>query len=205
LAPEAVVTTRRRYTPNLDSRYKDTEDEAKSLFETFHARSHTKRFNTDFSWPRSMKCIGEAKAELYRSNKWKSDLRDFEDYKHIAETFQYVYVVPSLPLQYWDGRETVKVHGKTQRIEEIIGSPLPTHFSNIAPVVGIQIQLNGANGRPQKGDAGLGELTFAHAIWGGARRQDTGRAFLFIYTKQGGVQLLVTGDKLDIISDGIVN
>jgi hypothetical protein len=201
------MTARRHYNPNAASeRFKDTEDEAKALFETFHARSHTKKFNTNFSWPNTMRLIGEAKAELYRSNKWKSDLRDFEDYKHIAETFQHVYVAPSFPIQYWDDRrESVKVHGKSHRIEDIIGSPLPIHFSNIAPVIGVQIQLYGANGKPQKGDAGLGEVTLAHAMWGGAKRQDTGRAFLFIYTKTGGVHLLVTGDKLDIISDGIVN
>jgi hypothetical protein len=66
----------------------DTESKARRMFEDFNARGSKRRYEMGFGWPTQMQEVGQAKAQMYRSNKWKSDPKDYEDYKHIAESYQ---------------------------------------------------------------------------------------------------------------------
>jgi hypothetical protein len=179
----------------------DTRDDAVRLYETFTARGHRRDNPMDFGWPEKLQRVGLAVAELYRSNKWKSDLKNFEDYKHIAETPHKCHVVPGFLRERGNPERALKVHGPVLPVGKIIGSPAPQHFAILAPLLGIQIHLDGPSGRPMHEEDGLFEISVAHAHLGACRTKD-GRAFLFVYTRAG-VHMIITGDRLTVEADGI--
>lgn len=196
------MTRRSSYNPNLGT-YLDTEEEAREIFETFHAKSSHRKETMNFSWPKTLQFLGEAKAQLYRSNKWKMDPKVFEDYKHIAEGFQLCFAVPGF-LCDWESRSVIDVPGPLVHTSELVGSPAPKHFSILAPLIAIQIHLYDEDGRKIRGDDGLFEVTVAHGMLGASRNPQTGRAFLFVYTRDAGVHMVIVGKKLDVKKDGIV-
>lgn len=168
----------------------DTEKDALRMFERFHDRPSKKRTEMPFTWPSRMQEVGEAQAQMYRSNKWKADLRDCEDYKHIAESFQTCYATPGFLRDYATGKE-LDIDGKYLELE----SPMPRHFSILAPLIGVQVRLN-------SGD--LYEVVVPQGILAGAMHPKTKETFLFVYTKAAGVGLIITGDRLAVEKDGIV-
>lgn len=180
----------------------DTEDEATRLFETFTARSRRQSTEMPFDWPAKVQRVGVAVAELYRSNKWKSDLKDFEDYKHIAESAHTCYVVPGFLREKGNATKPLRVHGPVVNTAKVIGSPAPRHFAILAPLLGIQLHLDGPGGRPMSEDKGLFEITVAHAHLGAARPRSGWGAFLFVYT-QSGVHMIIAGKQLNVEADGI--
>jgi hypothetical protein len=177
----------------------DTEPQARRMFEEFHAKPSKRRVSYGFSWPSTVQEVGRAVSQLYRSNKWKMNPRDFEDYKHIAEAPQYCYAVPGF-LRDSTGKKPLQVYG------EKVGVPadMPKHFTILAPLIGIQIRLYDKGGKLPKGDNGLYEIAVPHGLLGGARFPDNEEAFLLVYTRQGGVHMLITGKELDVEKDGIV-
>lgn len=177
----------------------DTRDKAKDIFETFHAKESRRQVSFPFNWPRQMQEVGRAIAQLYRSNKWKMNPRDFEDYKHIAEAPQRLYVVPGFLQDAEDGGP-LKVYGPKITLPE----EMPKHFSILATLIGVQARLYEPNGKLPRGDNGLYEIAVKHGMLGAARFPDNDEPFLFVYTKQGGVHMLITGTELDIEKDGIV-
>jgi len=146
--------------------------------------------------------VGVAVAELYRSNKWKSDLADYEDYKHIAESPHICYVVPGFLRQKDSPSTSLKTHGATVSVSRIIGSPAPQHFAVLAPLLGIQLHLQDAQGNLLPEEKGLYEITVAHAHLGAARPVRGRGAFLFVYTKAG-IHMIIAGKQLDVLADGI--
>ena len=177
----------------------DTEPQARRMFEEFHAKASKRRVNYNFSWPGTVQEAGRAVAQLYRSNKWKMNAKDFEDYKHVAEAPQYCYVIPGF-LRDASGKKPLKIHG------EKVGLPkeMPKHFTILAPLIGIQIRLLDEQGKLPRGDKGLYEIAVPHGMLGGARFPDNDEAFLLVFTKQGGVHMIITGTELDVERDGIV-
>lgn len=176
----------------------DTEEEAKEIFEKFHDKPSKRKVKFDFSWPSVVQEIGEAKAQMYRSNKWKMNPKDTEDYKHIAESYQRCYVIPGFLKDYSTGRK-IPVYGPELEVQ----GPMPKHFTILAPLIGIQVRLYGKSGKPSKSDE-LYEVVVPNGILAGARHPDTDEVFLFVYTKAHGIGMLITGEKLDIEKDGIV-
>lgn len=177
----------------------DTRDKAKDMFETFHAKDVRRQVSFPFNWPTKMQEVGRAIAQLYRSNKWQSNPRVHEDYKHIAEAPQRLYVVPGF-LQDAEEGGPLKVYGPQITLPE----EMPKHFSILATLIGVQARLYESNGKLPRGEKGLFEIAVKHGMLGGARFPDNDEPFLFVYTKQGGVHMMITGTELDIEKDGIV-
>jgi hypothetical protein len=181
----------------------DTRDDAVSVFRTFHDREPDKEIKLPFDWPESMQEIGEGKAELYTSNKWQKSRNNFEDYKHVAEGSRVVYAEPNF-LRDWGGKASLPVCGPMMRLQ----APMPLHFSVLGKLLGLQVRLYrmGSNGEPflPSGDDGLYEIHVPRGMLGAAKHPETGEPFLLVYTKTGGVHMILTGEQLDIEKDGIV-
>ena len=173
------------------SRVTDTRDDARRIRETFMSSPPKRETTVPFTWPKAMDEVGKGKSIMYRSNKWKKNPQDWEDYKHVAEGPQVVMVTPGF-LREWD-RPTKRLAVDSERVQLI--EPMPKHFAVLAPFLGLQFQPYGSED--------FYEVTVAHATIGGAKHPKTGEKFLFVYTKAG-VHMLVTGSELDIEKDGIV-
>lgn len=175
----------------------DTRASAEKTYEVFHARPVPRRRKMDFAWPSSMQEVGRGRAVMYRSNKWKRNLKDWEDYKHVAEAWQTVYVTPGFLVDWWRPAKKIQVHGPVVKLE----SPMPQHFAILAPIVGVQVQLFGKGGKIAKGE-NIYEVTVPHATLGAAEHPKTKETILFVYTKHG-VHVMFTGPELDIGKDGV--
>lgn len=176
----------------------DTEPHARRMFETFHDKPSRRRVKFDFGWPKTFQEIGTAQAQIYRSNKWKKDPREYEDYKHIAEGPQTCYVVPGF-LRDFETNEPVKTYGELVTIDE----KMPEHIAILGTLKGIQVQLYDKHGKLVE-DENYVEIDVPHGMLGGANFPETDQPFLVIYTKQGGVHMIIVGEELDIEKDGIV-
>jgi hypothetical protein len=180
----------------------DTLDDAKKMRSTFMARSAGKNRELSWGWPGEMKHVGRCLAVMYTSDKWY-DVGDYEDYKHIAEAPQDILFADGFALSFAESRrDAVKLYGRSVELTP----PMPRHFAELAPLLGMQVQLYGPGGKKlgRNGDRLL-EIEIARGLLGGARHPDSGEAFLVIY-KQGaaGVLAIVTGRELDVEKDGIV-
>lgn len=176
----------------------DTERVARRIYEDFHDKPSRRRVKFDFGWPKVFQEVGRAEAQMYRSNKWKKNPREFEDYKHIAESEQRCYVVPNVLVDD-KTREPLKTYGDLVEFED-----LPTHITILAALIGIQVRFYDSRKRLPRGDKNLKELFLPQGMLGGARFVDSGEAFLVVYTKNAGVVMIITGEELDIEKDGIV-
>ena len=177
----------------------DTQHEAETMFKTFHAKDSKRKVNYDFGWPSKMQEVGRAVAQLYRSNKWKMNAKDFEDYKHVAEAPQFCYAMPGFLCEDFAGKKPIQVYGPMVELEE----EMPKHFTILAPLIGVQLRLYDKNGRLPRGDSGLFEVNIPHAMLGGARFPGSDEAFLMVYTRRGGIHMIITGNELDVEKDGI--
>lgn len=177
----------------------DTEEDALDMYERFHDKPSKRQVKFDFSWPTHVQEIGEAKAQMYRSNKWKANPKDFEDYKHIAEAFQLCYATPGFLRDYATGK-SLPVHGPKLEVQ----GPMPKHFTILAPLIGIQIRLYDKNESLPPRDENLYEVVVPRGMLAGARHPKTGESFLFVYTKTHGIGMIITGDELAVEKDGIV-
>lgn len=182
----------------MGARVVNTEHEAIEMFETFHAKASKRKIKYNFNWPSKFQEAGRAVAQLYRSNKWKMDPKEFEDYKHIAEAPQFCYIVPGF-LRDASGKKPLPVYGDIVDLDD----DMPEHFTILAPLIGVQVRLYDENGKLPRGDAGLYEVALPHGMLGGARFPDSDEAFLLVYTKEGGVHMIITGNELDVEKDGI--
>lgn len=176
-----------------------TEASARKMFEDFHDRPSRRRVPFNFSWPKAYQEVGRAEAQMYRSNKWKKNPREFEDYKHIAEGPQHCYVVSGF-LRDYETNKPLKVYGPKIFLDE----KMPEHVTILAPLIGVQLQLYDASGKLPRGEERLYEIVVGNGMLAGARFPETDEAFLVVYTKEGGVHMLITGEELDVERDGIV-
>lgn len=177
----------------------DTKKDAQAMYQRFYDKPSKREVKFDFSWPTKVQEIGEAKAQMYRSNKWKMNPQEFEDYKHIAESFQLCYVTPGFLRDYSTGNK-LPVHGPNLEVQ----GPMPKHFTILAPLIGIQVRLYDKNEELPSGDSNLYEVVVPRGMLAGAKHPKTGDNFLFVYTKTHGIGMLITGDELAVEKDGIV-
>ncbi len=168
----------------------DTSKYAEEIFRKFHDKKHRKHTDLPFSWPERLQEIGEGRSVMYRSNKWKLDPKEYEDYKHIAESPNMVYAEPDFIRDWADPRKKIHVSGELLRLE----GPMPKHVGVLAPLLGVQVQI----GQDHY------EITVPHGMLAGAEHPSTHEKFLVVYTPRGGVHMIVTGKELGIEKDGIV-
>jgi len=180
----------------------DTKPQAVKTFETFYAREPAREIDVSFGWPRKMQEIGVGGAEMYRSNKWMKNLSDSEDYKHVAEGTRTVYAEPGFLRSWGSPTKHIEVVGPVVSFDE----PMPKHFTRLAPLLGVQLQLYKENDKGElyipKGDEGVYEVRVARGVLGAAKHPETGETFLFVYTPAG-VHMILTGGSLKIGKDGI--
>jgi hypothetical protein len=182
----------------------DTRDEAEKTFQIFHDRSAKKKTPLPFSWPTKMQEIGEGKAEIYRSNKWKTDLREFEDYKHVVEGWRTAHATVGFLRDDRNSRNPIAVAGPMVKFE----SPMPEHVTVLGQLLGVQLRLYRRNPKGgiylPKGDmeeGGLYEVRVAHAHLAAAEHPESGEIFLCVYDARG-VHMILTGS-IEIEKDGI--
>lgn len=196
---ESGFTPNRRRTVQIVS----TEDEAQKIRETFMARPSKRRRTFSWGWPPELAHIGRCLAVMYSSDKWKSE-KDFEDYKHIAEAPQEFLIVPDVDIRF-SGRGQREL----QAVSVSLIEPMPGDIAELAPLLGVQVQLFQSVDAKGRGKLGkkkddLFEMAPSRAHLGGARHPKTGQAFLVIYNASRGPIALVTGRELDIEKDGVV-
>ena len=177
----------------------DTELQARRMYEEFHAKVPKRRQHYDFGWPKKMQEVGRAQAQMYRSNKWQMDPNVTEDYKHIAEAPQKCFVVPGF-LRTFRENSPLEVYGPVYDVVE----PMPKHITVLAPLIGIQVRLYNKDLKLPRGNSGLFEIEVPHGMLGSANDPKSGEPFLVVYTRRGGVHMIITGKELDVERDGIV-
>ena len=181
----------------------DTRDEARKMFVVFHDRDPAREVEMRWSWPSKMCEAGVGVAEMYSSNKWKSNLRDREDYKHVAEGPRMTYVRPGWIRDWGNPQAPISLRGASVAFEP----PMPKHFAILGRLKGVQLRLFEIDSAGKiylpKGDENLYEVRVAHGMLGGARHPKTGEAFVFVYTPDDGVAMIMTGRDLEIGKDGI--
>lgn len=180
-----------------------TEQIAERTFVTFYDRAPKRDMHLGFSWPREMQEIGIGRAEIYRSNKWQRDLREFDEYKHVVEGDRTMLVTEGFVREWAQPNRRIPVVGPTVKI---LG-PMPGHVTRLGPLLGLQMRLyedvvNDLGVLPSEKDVGWFEMRIAHAWLASAEHPETGEVFLCVYDKHG-VHVILTGGRLSIEKDGI--
>lgn len=189
-------------TPNR-VRVFDAEDDACRMRETFTAKAVKERVKFDFHWPTQMQHVGDSLAVAYSSDKWK-DEGDIELYKHLAESRNVILCVPGFL------RDGDRPDDEVETIGPMISfaqTPMPRDIAILAlfEEADLQLHVDGTDDAPSLGakDDGVVKVTVAHGHLGGGKMQD-GRVFLVVFTERDGILMLILGDELDVLEDGIV-
>jgi hypothetical protein len=181
----------------------DTRKQAEGIFKTFHARNPARDVPVHWTWPDSMIEAGIGQSEMYESNKWKSSLSEYDQYKHVAEGPRLTYISRGWLREWANPNKPIPVVGDVVSFE----GPMPKHFAILGKLLGVQIRLFVKNKSGEialpAGDDGLYEIRVRQGMLGGAIHPGTRQPFVFVYTKAGGVHMMMTGDELDIGKDGI--
>lgn len=181
----------------------DTREVAEKTFEVFHKRPMSEEIPVADRWPARMQEVGIGQAELYRSNKWKKDLRKYEEYKHIVEASRSLYVEPGWLREWGNPKRQLSVIGPMVTCE----GPMPQYITRLGPLLGLQVRLyrEGPDGEPYVpgGDENLYEIVASRAYLAAGHYPGTGEVFLVVYDA-GGIRALLTGDELDVREEGIV-
>lgn len=177
-------------------------ESAKRIREAFYDKKVEKQIPISWKWPKSMLCVGQSEAVQYTSDKWKKR-GDYEDYKHIAEGKQYLYVKPGFIKEYSSGKD---LDLPCEEVE--LPRRMPTAIAELAPVLGLQFQpYRLADEEDEDSELVLsGEyygIDIARAYVGAAALPGTGEIFLMIYTRTE-LCAIITGDVLGVEKDGIV-
>lgn len=180
----------RRYVINRSKDY----EAAQKIRERFYDKKVEKTVPIHWSWPRSLLAVGQSEAVQYTSDKWKKK-GDYEDYKHVAEGPQRLYVRPGFLLDHDSRRKLTLPHEKIELPQD-----MPDAIAELAPILGFQFQPFGA-------DLELSGIYYnvnvARAYVGAAALPETGEVFLIIYTRAD-LCAIITGDILNVEKDGIV-
>jgi len=194
----------------------DAEDLAVGMTETFKNRPWEYRDDLPFTWPRSLHNVGDSLSLAYASDKWSknpSSERDWELYKHLAESRNRVLIKKGLLKDYHSPGVSWPVRGPMVSLE---GLPLPKHFSILClfEEIDLQLYMAGTSRRPRFGrkkDDGIVQVKVRHGIIGGSKilwsvddPSVDDQLFLFVYTDTQGVLIMVVGEELDVLKDGIV-
>jgi len=172
----------------------DTLESATKMRENFMHDRAKRQKKMSFGWPPEMQEVGSGKAIMYRSNKWQPSPSEYEDYKHLAEAYQRVYVTPGFLRDYHNPRERWHVEGPMVEFKE----PMPQHYADLAPLLGVQLRLDG-----YPDGEGYVEVKVARAMVAAAEHPVTKEVMVFVYTRDG-IHILFTGPELGVERDGIV-
>ncbi len=168
-------------------------DAAKRLRETFVDRPMTKVDALEWEWPKRLEEVGTCEAVMYTSDKWKP-IGEFEDYKHVAEGSQRLFVKPGFIVDHKSGKP-LELYSEVVPVE----GPLPDAIAVLAPILGIQARFYDDEGEP--GD--YFQINVARAKLGAAKHPKSGETFLVVFTPKELVAI-ITGTELDVEKDGIV-
>jgi hypothetical protein len=181
----------------------DTRELAVGAVERFNARPIKRERKCSFTWPEVMQEVGVGGAEMYRSNKWQKSAKKFEQYKHVPGHEggnRIVMITPGFLRDRRNPRRPIDVVGPMVELE----GPMPRHFAELGYLIGVQVTLykkeNGALVVPKENAF---EIEVQRGKLGAAQHPKTGETFLFVYTDDGGVHMMLTGDSLSIEKDGI--
>lgn len=173
----------------MTHRVVDTQGWAKEIREAFQAKPVRRQVDLGFEWPSEVIPIGHAKAEMYISNKWQKNPNKTEMYKHVAEAWQQCYLNPEVEV-YDDHGDPVEFCADAQPLN----GPMPKHIAHLALAMGIQVEFD--NGECH-------QIEIPKSYWGAAKHPKTGETFLVLYTNER-ICMILTGDDLDVLADGIV-
>lgn len=207
---DKLATIHSEHTPNRGRlRIVDAYDAAARMRETFTDKPVSKETPFRWKWPKVWQHVGDSLAVAYESDKWKKD-GSFESYKHLAESRNRAFALPSLIHRYDDASRKWPVIGPRYTLA---GVPMPKQFAELGLFIEADLRLHtaGTSEHPsfsKTKDDGCVKLTIGHALLGGSVIRwsvDGGEdePFLFVYTEKEGVYLLIFGDDLHIEKDGI--
>lgn len=210
----------------------DALSAATKMREDFADRPVERRERFRFGWPLVMKNVGDSLSVAYGSDKWerpnRRGQRKVELYKHLAESRNRALCVPGLLR---DERDPNRPWETTGPLVSLDGAPMPRHFAVLGMFEECNLKLYtaGTDRSPRFGrgrDAGVVRIEVRHGMLGGAlvqwnqvepyareRREaelrdepvvDYDEPFLFVYTPEDGVLVIVVGERLGIARDGIV-
>ena len=175
-------------------------ESAKRIRETFVDRKMEKKVPIHWSWPKKLYCVGQSEAVQYTSDKWKKR-GDYQDYKHVAEGPQKLFVKPGFLCDYTSRR---KLDFPSEEIE--LPKKMPTAIAELAPILGLQFQPY-AEPEDDTSEFVLSDeyynICIARAYVGAAVHPTTNETFLIVYT-QSDLCAIITGDILGVEKDGIV-
>jgi hypothetical protein len=189
----------------------DAEEIAKKTWHTFTGRKEPPaetRFK--FDWHVLMQHVGDSLGVAYSSDKW---YRDWTLFKHIAESRNRVLCRRGFLRAFNDHSRPWPVIGPMVSFADV---PMPKQFAVLARFeeANLVLHQHGTDRAPQFArakDEGVVTVEVRHGMLGGGliqwtktgvRRKDT--PFLFVYTEDDGVKMLIVGEELAIEKDGIV-
>jgi hypothetical protein len=178
---------------------------AKKIREKFYDKKVEKEIPIHWTWPKELIAVGQSEAVQYTSDKWKKR-GDYQDYKHVAEGPQELYVRPGF-LREYSSKRHLDIPG------ELVALPkrMPEAIAELAPILGLQFQsYRDPPGGLEDDEDYEPELSgeyynvcIPRAYVGAACLPGTGETFLMIYTRSD-LCAIITGDKLNVEQDGIV-
>ncbi len=174
-------------------------ESAKRIRETFVDRKIEKEVAIHWKWPKKLYCVGQSEAVQYTSDKWKKR-GDYQDYKHVAEGPQRLYVKDGF-LRDYNSRRALPF--PCEEVE--LPSRMPTAIAVLAPILGLQYQPYAECDDDE--ELRLSGIYYgvdiARAYVGAAVHPESGDTFLIVYTKSE-LCAIITGDILGVEKDGIV-
>ncbi len=190
-------------TPNRRAGYIiETNPDARAaaeIREAFYDKPVDAAFEFEWKWPKVMLDVGQSEAVQYTSDKWKRR-GDYEDYKHVAEGPQRLYVKPGFLRDFSNTTRELDLDCE----EVTLPSRMPTAVAELAPILGIQFTPYEVRGKKlvlSKEDPF--HVMIQRAYVGAAKLPNTGETFLVIYTRSE-LCAIITGDSLGVEKDGIV-
>lgn len=178
-------------------------ESAQRIRETFVDRKVDKKIPISWSWPKKLYCVGQNEAVQYTSDKWKKR-GDYQDYKHVAEGPQQLFVRSGFLADYATRRRC-----DFPSDEVILPARMPTAIAELAPILGLQFQPYADPEPEMRDDDDLvlsGEyynIDITRAYVGAAVHPETKQTFLIVYTRKA-LCAIITGDILGVEKDGIV-
>lgn len=190
--------------------------------ETFQDAKVKTSYNTNASWPRVFYEIGQGRSVAYTSSKWQASERDFNDYKHVAESPNQFYATEEL-LQLTglrpEGGGQWPAMRPTVELPPTLAELAPCLFAEVRPIYRAPVRrpssFEGMPVRPAKlklADHAIRIPTKQAILYGGYALRPGGSwdrrgdlvPFLTIIARGHGVLALITGKELDVERDGIV-
>lgn len=172
---------------------------AAEIREAFYDKPVDSAFDFEWKWPKTLLEVGRSEAVQYTSDKWKKR-GDYEDYKHVAEGPQRLYVKPGFLRDFSNSK-----HELSLDCEEVtLPARMPTAVAELAPILGIQFTPYKWRGnRLVVSDEDPFHVMIQRAYIGAAKLPGTNETFLVIYTRSE-LCAIITGDILGVEKDGIV-